>query len=434
MLITQRTESSLDDPYIKVASSFVQLKRFIASSNAKILRQRYAHKKGDSLTLLEAKHMDYLLSLIPPDATELSTIEFDLNDYWAACGINAGNGGAYYRMSADALQKLRNRSGYVQQTDPSTGQTVIALVGFIKDVVFSEHNYRHCRVEFDPRMAPALLGLSKNYTQTRRSEKFRLQSMYGHTLFDLLCSYEHLQEPLKFEIEDLAERLDAVDELDSRNFRKRVIDTAVDDINEHSQEIHILATPIKTGKRFSHFEFEIQRRSGICASVGEDPQVAAILSVREQVYEQINFEQSLAFLQSKAADSSLLDAIVDAICEVYTTKAETVRIRRVEVATADVAFTFRQLRYDHIEMVITKLCEDSKNKINNLQAYITTLLFSSVKDLSFEKARAALPTATGYGSHQRQLSQDEIEAIQKIMSQDFSDDPILDSPRPDAEG
>ena len=425
MLIAQETTLA-DDPYIKVASSFVQLRRFIASSNVKILRHRHAHKKGDSLTLLEAKHMDYLLSLIPQDATELSTIEFDLNDYWKACGVNAADGGTYYRISADALQKLSDRSGYIQKTDPKTGQPSIVLVRFIQRVEFSEDNYRHCKVDFDPEMAPALLSLSKNYTQARRSEKFRLQSMYGHTLFDLLCSYEHLHEPLKFEICDLAERLDGVDELSTGNFRKRVVDTAVNDINKHSQEIHIVATPIKTGKKFSHFEFEIQRRSGICASVGEDPQVAAILSVRERVQEQINFQQSLAFLQSRAADSSLLDAIVDAICEVYTTKAETIRIRRVEIATAEVLFKFRQLKYEHIELVITKLCEESK-KIINLQAYITTLLFSSVRDLEYGKAQKALNNAPRRNPFDRQPDKDEIEAIRRMLAEDSEPWPEADN-------
>ena len=189
-----------------------------------------------------------------------------------------------------------------------------------------------------------------------------------------------------------------------------------------------MATPIKTGKRFSHFEFEIQRRSGVCASVGEDPQVAAILSVRERVQEQINFQQSLAFLQSKAADSSLLDAIVDAICEIYTTQAETVRIRRVDVATAEVIFKFRQLKYEHIELVIAKLCEESK-KINNLQAYITTLLFNSVRDLEYGKAQKALNDTPRRNPFERQMDEDELAAIRRM----FASDPEPWPETPDAE-
>ena len=227
-------------------------------------------------------------------------------------------------------------------------------------------------------------------------------------------------------VDHVAGRLDGVDELSTGNFRKRVVDTAVNDINKHSQEIHIVATPIKTGKKFSHFEFEIQRRSGICASVGEDPQVAAILSVRERVQEQINFQQSLAFLQSRAADSSLLDAIVDAICQVYTAKAETIRIRRVEIATAEVLFKFRQLKYEHIELVITKLCEESK-KIINLQAYITTLLFSSVRDLEYGKAQKALNNAPRRNPFDRQPDKDEIEAIRRMLAEDSEPWPEADN-------
>lgn len=429
MLLNQQQDTGLDTR-VRMPNSLIQLRRFIDESNKDILKAKNAKRKGESLTLQEAKHLDYLLSLIPEEATSLTSVEFEVADYWKACGI-APNSGRYFNISAEVLQRLHNHNGYVKLINPQTKEEEIKLVGFIKDVTFSKSG-RRCRVEFDKTTAPLLLSMSSYYSRPLRSEKLQLQCMYGHALFDLLCSYEYLQLPQRYEAKMLAEQLDAIDRYQSGDFRKKVIDKALKDINSTSKEIQITYEVIRKGNVITHYEFQIHRHSGICASVGEEASEAAtteeqtpVMRAIDVIRQKINYPHLLAVLQSKpVTDASLLDAIVDTIHSVKTATEEYIKIRKKDIPTQEVQQKYEQLTEEHIELVIDKLCDKLHDgeyaDIGNLHGYLRTTLYCVVADLSFEKAKSAMRNAPRKKTNPagRELDEEDIAAIKRMLEEE----------------
>ena len=90
-------------------------------------------------------------------------------------------------------------------------------------------------IKIDKFLMPFLIEIKKNFTQISLEEAVRLRSKYGFRLFEIILSYAHRR---KAEVlyEDLRNMLGIEDKLYQRftNFRKRVLDVAVRDIEENT--------------------------------------------------------------------------------------------------------------------------------------------------------------------------------------------------------
>ena len=222
--------------------------------NAKILGKHV--KQTDNLTLLEAKLMEYLLSLIPQNNQELETVEFEIADYWRACGIDPTAACDNDQLVVDALVCLHRRSGYIQTRNPESNESVIKLIGIFRNISFTGADCTHCRVRFNPDLFPALSALNTHFLRATLGEKLRLDSMGGWMLFELLNSCNNHHIPTTFKECTLAELLNATTEFRDGMFQTKVLDPAVDDINAHSIEYKITYVSMAKNDRASYYEFK----------------------------------------------------------------------------------------------------------------------------------------------------------------------------------
>lgn len=280
--------------------------RTVVKANSLIQLNRYVDEtEGTSLSLLEAKLLAMALSLLDTSIPTLQPVRFTVAEFWKMCNSKV-TGPRYYAMVGDALLKLRKRASWVEIQNPVTGKRKATTVSWVLKASLLEDG-KTVEIIFDPDLAPALLMLRGNYTTYMLQSVMGMQSKYGFALFEQLCSYEYLQKPMEWSLEELAQILDATKYLkDPADMKKRVINVAVNDINDKQSAIHVSYEMKKTGRKFTHVVFNMTRLIGGCASEGKSiPEKSDII---QWVHKQIDYSAIVAKYGSHA--DSLVDALV----------------------------------------------------------------------------------------------------------------------------
>lgn len=390
--------------YIAKANSLIQLNRYVGGS------------AGTSLSLLEAKLFAFAISGLDQQGNTLHPVEFSVQDFWLACGI-VPQGKRYRDIMYEALQSLSDKSGWVVHVDPETGQTEEVLVRLVQKPRL-RNSGQICEIQFDQDMAPALLQLKSNYTQYRVAAVMRMTSKYGFALYEMLLSYEHLHQPLKFSFDELASRLDATHYDRTSSLKMRVIDPAIKDINDNAADIQVSAAYEKTARAYSHVTFYLSRKNGVCASIGDEDHLAAgIQEAREQLdYDAIRID---IMAGRKPYNPETLELIIDIVAEVLTSPKKTYSINGNPISGTKVQERFRMLTMEHAEHVMQRLAETQKS-IRSPISYLRSALFNAPMtidicvtsqvnaDFTKPKPSQVVPSMT--------LGAAEIEAIQMILS------------------
>lgn len=224
---------------------------FAVKHNDIIQRQKFQLTKngGNSMSLLEQKALLYIISQIKPEDTELRYVEFTIKDFYAVCGIDARNGDNY-RYFKEVITKLASRTMWLVEPDTET------IVRWIDKAIIYKNNGT-IKIRLDSDLQPYLLMLSKNYTKIPLRDVIRMKSKYGIMLYELLKSYAYMGMRMRFDIQDLKEKLDCVSYANFTNFRKYVLEPALNDINKYS-EIMVDYELVKTGRTYTDIIFTIK--------------------------------------------------------------------------------------------------------------------------------------------------------------------------------
>lgn len=218
--------------------------QLVVKSNDLIQRTRY------DLSLQEQKIVLYVISKIKPTDEELKEYIFTLRELCEMCGIEA-----------------------IGQNYENMWQSIIALND--KTIEFEDNRYRanprwiempimdkqtrEIRIRFHPLLRPYLIALHENFTQYELSSILVMRSRYSVRMYELLKSYAYLNE-ITFGLEELKEKLQTTGYSDYKNFRVRVLEKAIEEINEHT-DIRVDFKPIRTSRVITHLRFIIERKS-----------------------------------------------------------------------------------------------------------------------------------------------------------------------------
>lgn len=218
--------------------------QLVVKSNDLIQRTRY------DLSLQEQKIVLYVISKIKPTDEELQEYSFTMRELCEMCGIEA-----------------------IGQNFENMWQSIIALND--KTIEFEDNRYRanprwiempimdkqtrEIRIRFHPLLRPYLIALHENFTQYELSSILVMRSRYSVRMYELLKSYAYLNE-ITFGLEELKEKLQTTGYSDYKNFRVRVLEKAIEEINEHT-DIRVEFKPIRTSRVITHLRFIIERKS-----------------------------------------------------------------------------------------------------------------------------------------------------------------------------
>jgi len=218
----------------------------VIKSNELIQRTRFI------LTSQEQKIILYLISKIKPEDMELMEQDFQIRDFCDICESEKDSG-ANYKYIKNSLKNLRDKSIWLKL--PNGSETTLS---WFSRVTLNE-NSGTVKIKFDDMMTPHLLHLKEQYTQFSINYVLAMRSLYSPRLYELLKSYENIGS-WKFSVEELKSKLYAETYKRYPDFKRKVIDTAVREINSFG-DIFVSYQVEKKGNKVTHILFEIRPKT-----------------------------------------------------------------------------------------------------------------------------------------------------------------------------
>lgn len=222
-----------------------------------VVKTNYLVSAVQNLSLVEAR----LIQLAILDARETGLglspdkpLTIHASRYAKACGINKSNAYEIIKATEDSLFNRRFsfvdddgktvKSRWLQQIKYCDGEGKIELVFTIAVV----------------KGISRIDGAIDFFTQYLLSNTIKFKSVYSVRLYELMCQWKNA-DPKKipiFDIKKLREQLgiDTKTYKMMADFKKRVLDMAVAEINEHS-DLKISYTQVKNGRNIVGFKFKI---------------------------------------------------------------------------------------------------------------------------------------------------------------------------------
>lgn len=205
-----------------------------------------------NLTLQEQRCVLYAISKIKPDDSVFQEYTFELATFCRMCGLQ----GDSYTKLKKILLALKSKSWWAE-TSPGVESTVS---WFSK----ARTNKREgtVTIRFDDDMMPYLLDITKDgdyFTHYQLKYVLPMKSQYAIRLYELLKSYQRNNYEWFFEIDQLKQRLNCSKYKDFCDFRRWVIEPAVEEINTYT-DIKIAWEPQKEGRRVARVVFYMLKK------------------------------------------------------------------------------------------------------------------------------------------------------------------------------
>lgn len=217
----------------------------VVKANEIIQKARY------DLNITELKILAFIISKIKPNDTELREYAFSIKDFCQICGIDYTSGKNYNRVKT-LLKGLRDKSFWVMDEN---GHEV--LVGWLQKARVSKGS-GVIRVKLDEDMHQYLIGLIDNRTQYEFLSTLPMKSEYSFRIYELLKSYAFTGGHT-FNTDDLKRQLMAEHYKNFKEFRRRVLEQAVKEINLYT-DIEVSWEPEYYGHKVEKVIFHIRQR------------------------------------------------------------------------------------------------------------------------------------------------------------------------------
>lgn len=242
------------DEQIKLAKKKEYL---VCKSNQIIQKSRY------QLSVPEQRAIAYICSMIKP-ITALDRAnnkpfqleyEFNIVEYAKICNLSADNGRIYEETKA-LLKKLRDKSTWITLADGT--ETTVAWL----DKAWTNKRSGRIRIRLDEDMIPYLFDLQEKFTAYGLYNILKMKSQYSIRLYEILKSYQW-QKSRIFEVFEL-KRLLMVEDIKSYerfpDFRRKVLEIAMDEINEYT-DINVQMDTITQGRKVVEVQFCISSKT-----------------------------------------------------------------------------------------------------------------------------------------------------------------------------
>ena len=210
--MTERTKPSRD--------ILKQQSYFVAKRNDLVQKSHY------ELTTDQNRALLYLISKIKPDDTGSEVYEISVREFCQVCNIDPDSR-QNIEDAKQTMQAIANRSVWF------TRGNKVTLIRWLKRVELNKDTQLF-EIEFSDDILPYLYNLRTRYVQYSLENILTMKSRYGMRLYELLKSYEKLGRDISFSVDELRQRLGAENYTKYPDFKRRVLDTAMKDINEYS--------------------------------------------------------------------------------------------------------------------------------------------------------------------------------------------------------
>ena len=273
---------------MKKKETYLELRnKTVVKANDLIQKSRF------NMSLQQQKIILFLISQVSPFDEDFKEYEFSIQEFCRVCGITISSGKNYQDVKR-CIKDIADKSVWVNVNgDEET------LLRWIEKPYINNKNGL-VRIRLDEDMKPYLLQLKENFTRYELIYTLYFKSKYTIRLYELIKSihYSELEEYHRtLSLDELRKALGGETYTEYRDFKRRVLDVAVNEINAHSDK-QVSYNPIKKGRNVVAIEFCIQTKSilerlQIRAHIENDMGTDQLslfdqLNQPEEQYEQVN--------------------------------------------------------------------------------------------------------------------------------------------------
>lgn len=206
------------------------------------------------LTLAEQRVLLACIAKIDSQAELTESYRFEITASGVADLAGLESLSNAYRDLKKAAEKLYERSVIIDDPDPDNPQVTQRKTRWISSIDYIPGEGKLV-LSFSVGIIPYLSQLSKEFTKYKLMHVARFESVYSIRLYELLVQWSSVGEreievewlKTQFQIEGKYARLG--------NLKKRVIDPAIEEINEHSN-LWVKYGQRKSGRTVTHFQFQ----------------------------------------------------------------------------------------------------------------------------------------------------------------------------------
>ncbi len=217
----------------------------VYKSNDLIQKTKY------DLTISEQKIVLRLIQMIKPSDTAFQWYDFNVQEFCDLCGIDNSSGSNYKRLKT-TIQNLSDKSFWVKLSNGNN-----SLCRWIQKAHIKEGSGT-VKIRLDEDLLPYLLQLKENFTSYSLYYVLGMRSKYSPRLYELIKSHEY-HKRLEIDLDTLKEMLMA-DKYDNKNFKQKVLDVALGEINTLS-DLSVEYTPIKDKRKVVALSFDIRMKN-----------------------------------------------------------------------------------------------------------------------------------------------------------------------------
>lgn len=217
----------------------------VVKGNEIIQKARY------DLGLAEIKAFSFILSKIKPTDKVFTEYTFTINEYCKVLGIETNNGKNIQTVKK-SLKGLVDKSFFLTLEDGT--ETTISWL----NKIWIDKGSGKIRVRLDDDLQKYVTGLYTNYTQYELLCTLPMRSTYSIRIYELLKSYAFTKRH-KFKLEELKHSLGCEHYKRFPDFRRKVLEIAVKEINLFT-DLEVSWQPITFGRKVVEVEFTIEQR------------------------------------------------------------------------------------------------------------------------------------------------------------------------------
>ncbi len=220
----------------------IKRSQLVVKDNDLIQKANYA------LNATQQKFIAYLISMIKPTDTELKEYTVRVEDFCAIAGIDKAY---FYSEFIAMIDSIDNKNFWVETEDVLYKFYWFSKACYIK-------GKGEIKITLSEQLAHYLIGLSESFTQYELYNILALKSKYAIRLFELFKSYAY-QKTKEFDVDELKELLQATNYTNFKDFRARVLNPAIKEINEYT-ELEVDYAEKKCGRRIAKIVFFINQK------------------------------------------------------------------------------------------------------------------------------------------------------------------------------
>ena len=189
--------------------------------------------------------------------TEDSKLEIHASDYAKLFNVSID---ASYKALREAVNNLFNRQFSYTAEYKRTGKTGIVRSRWVSRIFYVD-DLALLEITFAPDVVPLVTRLEEHFTSYQAKQVAHLTSKYATRLYELLIAWREVGKVPQIEIGEFRNRLGLLDDeyTAMHNFKKRVLEPSIQQINEHT-DINVTYEQHKKGRLISGFSFRLKQK------------------------------------------------------------------------------------------------------------------------------------------------------------------------------